>query len=237
VVVGGGAPLCGETLRGASTVVVPPHAAVANAVGAAAAQVSGTVDVVRDMGGTEASRIVVMEAAEREAARRAVAAGAAAGSCWVASREEVPLAYLPGNTSRVTVKAVGDLDLASLQRTERGGSGSPSPDREGEEQASGEASTPLALPPFAAEELELLPGGHKPAGAPAAEGWPPLPGRGEDPTSAQLAGWRPQVAASGAWLLHEPDLHLIATGAGILGCGGGGSPGRALLKALMQLKG
>jgi DUF917 family protein len=45
------------------------------------------------------------------------------------------------------------------------------------------------------------------------------------------------VAASGAWLLHEPDLHLIATGAGILGCGGGGSPGRALLKALMQLKG
>lgn len=40
VVVGGGAPLCGDSLAGASTVLRPHHAAVANAVGAAICQVS-----------------------------------------------------------------------------------------------------------------------------------------------------------------------------------------------------
>lgn len=39
VAVGGGAPLCGDSLAGASSVVRPRHAAVANAVGAAIAQV------------------------------------------------------------------------------------------------------------------------------------------------------------------------------------------------------
>lgn len=38
IVVGGGAPLCGEALPGASRILVPPHAAVANAVGAAIPQ-------------------------------------------------------------------------------------------------------------------------------------------------------------------------------------------------------
>jgi hypothetical protein len=38
VVVGGGAPLVGGHLRGASSVVRPPHADVANAVGAAIPQ-------------------------------------------------------------------------------------------------------------------------------------------------------------------------------------------------------
>ncbi len=40
VVVGGGAPLCGATLAGASCVLRPAHASVANAVGAAIAQVT-----------------------------------------------------------------------------------------------------------------------------------------------------------------------------------------------------
>ena len=40
VVVGGGAPLCGDTLPGASRVVRPLHADMANAVGAAIPQAS-----------------------------------------------------------------------------------------------------------------------------------------------------------------------------------------------------
>ena len=43
VVVGGGAPLCGDTLPGASRVVRPLHADVANAVGAAIPQASGVL--------------------------------------------------------------------------------------------------------------------------------------------------------------------------------------------------
>lgn len=37
-------------------------------------------------------------------------------------------------------------------------------------------------------------------------------------------------------MIHEPDLHLIAIGTGILGAGGGGSPERAKLKALLELR-
>ena len=64
-----------------------------------------------------------------------------------------------------------------------------------------------------------------------------LLGRPEDPAPAALAAWEPDVhTQSGAWVLHAPDLHLIAVGAGILGAGGGGSPGRAKLKALIELQ-
>ena len=39
IVVGGGAGLCGDALDGASRIIKPPHADVANAVGAAIPQV------------------------------------------------------------------------------------------------------------------------------------------------------------------------------------------------------
>ena len=44
IVVGGGAGLCGAALKGASKIVKPPHADVANAVGAAIPQVH--IDIV-----------------------------------------------------------------------------------------------------------------------------------------------------------------------------------------------
>src|SRR5205085_10754953 len=46
VVVGGGSILLGKSLRGASEVVKPEHFAVANAIGAAIAQIGGEVDRV-----------------------------------------------------------------------------------------------------------------------------------------------------------------------------------------------
>lgn len=223
VVVGGGAPLCGDSLAGASAVVRPQHAAVANAVGAAVAQVAGSVDAVFDMGGTPASRVAVLQQAERLATERAVRAGAVPASCWTAVREEVPLAYLPGATCRVRVKMIGDLDVDSLA------SGS-----SGREEA-GTAAEQCAESGQPGVEAERAAAGGA-ASSPAVAGWPPLPGRGEEPAPAQLAAWRPQLNSLGEWVLHEEDLYLIATGTGILGCGGGGSPARPLLKALMQLQ-
>lgn len=41
---------------------------------------------------------------------------------------------------------------------------------------------------------------------------------------------------SGAWLLNEFDVDCIATGAGILGCGGGGNPYLGKLSATSILK-
>ncbi|MGH3753645.1 MAG: hypothetical protein ACRDRP_13275 [Pseudonocardiaceae bacterium] len=109
VVVGGGSVLLGECLPGASELIKPDHFAVANAIGAAIAQVGGEVDRIFSL--QHQSRDQVLEQAKQEAADRAVAAGAIRASVQVVDVEDVPLTYLPGNATRVRVKAVGDLEL------------------------------------------------------------------------------------------------------------------------------
>jgi N-methylhydantoinase A/oxoprolinase/acetone carboxylase beta subunit len=109
VLVGGGSILISRPLRGVSKVMVPEHSAVANAIGAAIAQVGGEVDSYFDyeIEGREA----VLEAVKSDAFRRAVAAGAAPSSLRISELDEIPLGYLPGKKMRVRVKAIGDLDL------------------------------------------------------------------------------------------------------------------------------
>jgi N-methylhydantoinase A/oxoprolinase/acetone carboxylase beta subunit len=107
VLVGGGAILVSEKLPSASDVVRPPHSSVANAIGAAVAQVGGEVDRVFAVEGT--TRDAVLNIAKSEASDRAVAAGAEKSSVKIVDVEDVPLAYLPGNATRIRVKAVGDL--------------------------------------------------------------------------------------------------------------------------------
>ena len=109
VVVGGGSILLRDPLPGASTVVRPEHFAVANAIGAAISQVGGEVDRVFAL--DRMTRDEALDRAKQEAAAKAVAAGARVESVHVLDVEEVPLAYLPGNATRIRVKAVGELDL------------------------------------------------------------------------------------------------------------------------------
>jgi N-methylhydantoinase A/oxoprolinase/acetone carboxylase beta subunit len=109
VVVGGGSVLLGERLPGAAELVKPPHFGVANAIGAAIAQVGGEVDRVVSL--DELSRAEALEAAKQEAREKARDAGAGPGSVRIVDVDEVPLAYLPGNATRIRVKAVGDLEL------------------------------------------------------------------------------------------------------------------------------
>ncbi len=109
VIVGGGSILVKEGLPGASRVVKPDHFAVANAIGAAIAQVGGETDRIFSL--AELPREQALEAAQREAVDKAVAAGADPESVQVVDMEEVPLAYLPSNAVRIRVKAVGDLRL------------------------------------------------------------------------------------------------------------------------------
>jgi N-methylhydantoinase A/oxoprolinase/acetone carboxylase beta subunit len=107
ILVGGGAILISRPLPSASKVIHPDHATVANAIGAAVAQVGGEVDRVFAVEGT--TRDAVLGIAKQEATDRAVAAGADAKSVKIVDVEDVPLAYLPGNATRIRVKAVGDL--------------------------------------------------------------------------------------------------------------------------------
>lgn len=109
VVVGGGSVLFGECLPGVPELVKPDHFAVANAIGAAIAQVGGEVDRVFSL--QDRSRDQALEQARREAVGRAVAAGASLATVQVVDVEDVPLTYLPGNATRIRVKAVGDLEL------------------------------------------------------------------------------------------------------------------------------
>jgi len=109
VVVGGGSILVRDSLPGASELVKPEHFAVANAIGAAIAQVGGEVDRIFSL--DKKSRDETLEEAKREAAEKAVAAGASPGTVHVVDVEEVPLSYLPSNATRIRVKAVGELEL------------------------------------------------------------------------------------------------------------------------------
>lgn len=102
--VGGGAFLVPDRIPGISEVVHVRHAAVANAVGAAIAQVSGEVDQVFS-GMTREAAVAEAEAIARA---RAVEAGADAETLDVVDVEDLPLAYLPGDALRVRVRVVGD---------------------------------------------------------------------------------------------------------------------------------
>jgi N-methylhydantoinase A/oxoprolinase/acetone carboxylase beta subunit len=112
VVVGGGSVLLGERLSGASELVKPEHYAVANAIGAAIAQVGGEVDKIVALEGT--TRAAAIEEAKAEAVEKAVLAGAERDGIRIVDVEDVPLAYLAGDATRIRVKAVGDLDLGRI---------------------------------------------------------------------------------------------------------------------------
>ena len=108
VAVGGGAFLVPDTIPGISEVVQVPYQGVANAVGAAIAQVSGEVDqVFSDLGREDA-----IARATALAEQRAILAGADAHTLAVVDIEDLPLAYLPGDSRRIRVRVVGEAASA-----------------------------------------------------------------------------------------------------------------------------
>lgn len=111
IVVGGGSVLIARTLHGASQMVKPDHFEAANAVGAAIAQISGEVDRVYSL--ENRSRESALDEAKEEASAKAVEAGANPDTVQIVDVEDVPLTYLPGNATRIRVKAVGDLTLSA----------------------------------------------------------------------------------------------------------------------------
>ncbi|MBC3761544.1 hydantoinase/oxoprolinase N-terminal domain-containing protein [Quadrisphaera oryzae] len=117
VAVGGGSVLLPDHLAGSGEVLRPENFAVANAIGAAIAQVGGEVDRVFTI--EPGRRGDVLEAARAEAVERAVANGAVPSSVEVLEIDEVPLPYLPGGATRIRVKAVGDLSLAPGAASDR----------------------------------------------------------------------------------------------------------------------
>ena len=105
IAVGGAAFLVPEDIPGVSDVIHVEHAGVANAVGAAIAQISGECDqIFQGLGREEAIR-----QARQIAEDRAVEAGADRDTLQTVEVEDLPLAYMPGDSIRTRVRVVGDI--------------------------------------------------------------------------------------------------------------------------------
>jgi N-methylhydantoinase A/oxoprolinase/acetone carboxylase beta subunit len=107
VLVGGGNILVSGEIRGTSDILLPRHAEVANAIGAAIALVSGRVDKLYDLssGGRESA----LAQAKSEAVAAAVSAGAQAGAVEVVDIEELPLTHMKAGSVQIRVRAAGPL--------------------------------------------------------------------------------------------------------------------------------
>jgi len=112
VLVGGGSILLQDTLRGTSHVVHPEYAAVANAVGAAIATVSGRVDKMYEIGRT--GRDAAVAQAGAEAIQAAIAAGADPSTVEIVELIELPMTHIRADATHIKARAVGDLMLARL---------------------------------------------------------------------------------------------------------------------------
>jgi hypothetical protein len=113
VLVGGGSVILHPELEGASTVERPAMHGVANAIGAAIAQIGAEVDRLYALADT--TREAVIAEAHAEAIAKATAAGAAPETIEIVEQEDIPLTHLPtGTAMRVRVKAVGHLSIEEI---------------------------------------------------------------------------------------------------------------------------
>jgi len=107
VMVGGGRILAAETIQGVGDLITPEFADVANAVGAAFAQVSGAAEKTADY--SRVNREEAISEVKENAMREAVAAGADPSGLRITEVEEIPLPYAAGKMTRIRVKVVGEL--------------------------------------------------------------------------------------------------------------------------------
>lgn len=113
VLVGGGSVLITEPIPAASRVLRPEHAQVANAIGAAIAQIGGEAD--RLVSYKNASREEVRARLIHEAVQRAIYAGADAASIRVVDVEETALGYMDECSARLKVKVIGEIAALSAR--------------------------------------------------------------------------------------------------------------------------
>lgn len=115
VLVGGGAVLITQPIAAASEVLRPQHAHVANAIGAAIAQIGGEAD--RLVSFKTQTREQARQALTEEAVQRAVNAGADPTTIRVVDVEETALGYMNESGARLKVKVVGEIAVLTGKRT------------------------------------------------------------------------------------------------------------------------
>lgn len=117
ILVGGGSVLVTRGLKAASQLHRPENADVANAIGAAIAQIGGECE--RLVSYREMSREDAIAQVTSEAVARAVNAGAAHESVRTVDIVETAVPYMDEASTRISVKVIGDIRaLAGLERTQ-----------------------------------------------------------------------------------------------------------------------
>jgi N-methylhydantoinase A/oxoprolinase/acetone carboxylase beta subunit len=107
LLVGGGNIIVSRPLKGASQVVRPAHADVANAVGAAIALVSGRVDKLYDV--QSLGRDAALQMAKDDAKAAAIRAGAHPDRVEIVDVIELPMTHMRAGATQFKVRAVGPV--------------------------------------------------------------------------------------------------------------------------------
>ncbi|EIW78714.1 hydantoinase [Coniophora puteana RWD-64-598 SS2] len=204
--VGGGSILAPDELAGVSRVHRFHHFDVANAVGAAIAQISGVIDCFQD---TSTRSISEAQAdTEAQARARAISAGADPRTVKIVESEAIPIAYTSGRC-RFYVKAAGEWSGTTHPHDDL-----PLPVTElHTPESTTEAAVPSTPPPRTARKAP-----------------PP-----HLSTAPDILAYTPTIL-NRSWHLSETDLEWLADGCYILGCGGGGSPFHTFLELREMLR-
>ncbi|KAF2138170.1 uncharacterized protein K452DRAFT_234708 [Aplosporella prunicola CBS 121167] len=206
LLVGGGSLLVSSSLEGVAKVTKPVHHDAANAVGAAIAKVSGDVDVIEILEGADEKAVVT--SACQKAASEAIRKGADPQDVKIVEVNKIPLQYSTNRAIRLQVRAVGRLSIPEGNTYQKNSNEIEfCDDYDKEEELEGKKiALHDALDPTTKPSLNV-----------------------------DLEQYRPSVKDQ-VWYVSEVDLELIATGAGVLGTGGGGPTHYELLKALQTLR-
>ncbi|KAK6069987.1 hydantoinase protein [Seiridium cupressi] len=202
VLVGGGAIIAPDTLKGASRVIKPQWSGVANAIGAATARVSGTVDSIESTESKSISQVI--EELSKRAVNRAVENGALRETVTIAEVESLALQYI-ADKSRVVIKAVGDYDFSRTDLTNISESRGTHNISTNESTYSGDGIQKGSAHNDSAKPDKLV------------------------YTKEYIETYRPRVT-NRQWYISETDLDWITIGCYILGTGGGGSPYQHMLR-------
>ncbi|KAK8222591.1 hypothetical protein BKA81DRAFT_296263, partial [Phyllosticta paracitricarpa] len=206
ILVGGGSIAHLDNLDGVSQVIRPPYYDCANAVGAAIAKVAGQVDAVKVLEGKDEDAVLAEVC--KEAAQRAIDAGADPSTVEIVSVDNMPIQYTSMKASRIIVKAAGSLGKQAL------------------------------LKPTIISNMEEAPAKPVAAVTNGIKNSEKNPRDFEVSPSAavDIRSYRPEVDANGTWWVSEVDCEFLATGCSVLACGGGGPGYMCYLAARAALK-
>jgi DUF917 family protein len=200
LLVGGGAIIAPDALKGASRVIKPKWSGVANAIGAAMARVSAVVDTIKSTE-KQTAKDILAEISET-VKQKTIEAGALPDSVQVVEVEDLPLQYV-ANKTRFIVRAAGDFDYSrssdftNLEVTAEGGGLTT------ELESAYDASTSESIANNSTEDDVVQ--------------------------DVNIRSYRPKVV-NREWWISEIDLNWITIGCYILGTGGGGSPYSTMLR-------